>query len=187
MPLAERFRRLVVRLGPEGKAILALHDRLADSCALVEETAWLYRAARRRTRIVEIGPACAPTAAVLSEATRESSARIVAVDGSAASRARLIDIERVEPKLMTPLQALATWDGSPIDLLVIDNPGNYADARLALAEWGRLVTPGGVMALREHHNPEEALRAWRDEVEKRERAWTDTRAVGNLVWVGRVA
>lgn len=184
MPLADRFQRLVVRLGPEGKAILALHDRLASG-ALVEETAWLYRAARKRARIVEIGPACAPTAAVLSEATRESGARITAIDAAPASRARLIEIERVEPKPMTPLQALASWDGSAIDLLVIDNPGNYADARLALAEWGRLVTPGGVMALREHHAPDEALRAWRDEVEKHAGAWTATRTAGNLVWATR--
>ncbi len=175
-----------MRLGPQGRAVLALHDRLGGR-GLVEESAWLFRAARGRSLIVTIGTDQGRTPVLLAEGSRWSRASVVAIDRGAEAARSMAGIERVEPKIMTPLQALSLWDGAPIDLLFVDGAPGYADARLALDQWGPLVAPGGTIALREHDRPDEALRAWRDSIDRRADLWSTGRSVGNLIWATRAS
>ena len=73
------LRRLRVRLGPDGRTILRLHDELEGQLSM-EESAWLYRAAHGRETIVEIGSYRGKSAVILARGSEAAGGRVTAID-----------------------------------------------------------------------------------------------------------
>jgi len=191
------LRRLKVRLSPHGRTILALHDEL-EGILSVEESAFLYRAARGHKTIVEIGSYRGKSCVLL--ALGEPSARVTAIDphyaqdDSGAIRyspederimndalARYGVADRVNHITATSAQARPRWQDTPIDMLWIDGDHSYQGVRTDLELWAPLVRPGGLIAGHDYGHLESVRRAW-DELITNDPTWGPTGRVRSIAW-----
>lgn len=196
-------RRLRVRLGPDGKRILALHDNL-QGLIFVEESAWLYHAARGRRCIVEIGSFRGKSCVMLASGSGEVEGAVTAIDphlnlgsddkttyGKADADAFTAAVERhgvagrVTKWTMTSAEALDKWDGSEIDLLWIDGDHSYAGIKFDLANWKKFVRIGGILAAHDYTHKEEIRQAWEEEVTQ-DPSWGPIHQVRSIAAVVRV-
>jgi predicted O-methyltransferase YrrM len=195
-----------VLLGPGGREIVRLHRELEGMLSL-KESAWLYRAARGRREIVEIGSYRGKSCVIMARGSLAgggAGAQITAIDPHAVGRdsprfefhqkdrAVLLDAvgrhgvgRLVNEMVMTSREALERWDGRAIDLLWVDGDHSYEAARFDLEAWGEFVRPGGVAAAHDYSERfPGVVRAW-DEVMTEARGWGRTRRVRSLVWAVR--
>ena len=176
------WRRLKVRLGRDGRAILRLHDSL-DGLLFVEESAWLYRAAGDRARIVEIGSFRGKSAVMLAKGSAGVGGRLLCIDphinaiGTEKTRFSRSDhdvfvatitrhavADRVTKWTKTSAEAAAVYDGQPIDLLWIDGDHSYRGIKSDLSMWKRYVRVGGMVAAHDYSHEEAIRRAWDEEI-----------------------
>ena len=57
----------------------------------------------------------------------------------------------VEPVVSTSRQAVQTWRDKPVRLLFIDGWHTYEECSHDILEWGKLVAPGGAIAIDDYH------------------------------------
>lgn len=198
------LRRLRVRFQPGGARALRLHDDL-EGLLKIEESAWLLRTARGKSSIVEIGSYRGKSCVLLATGSEASGGHVTAIDPhivfadddhvafSDEDHDKLMEAvrrhgvqERVTPIVKTSADALAEWDGSPIDLLWVDGDHSYAAASFDLRHWGRFVRPGGVIAAHDYTHRDDVRRAW-DEVIGADNQFGPTGRVGSIAWATRVA
>jgi len=131
-----------------------------------DEAAFLYRLARRRGTLVEIGCWMGRTTSILLQAAKPWHARVVTIDpftpmpnsrdaGSAARWRRNLARVGLEPGALMPCtsdEAAAQWT-EPVAMVFIDGDHNYAAVRRDLDNWTRLVKVGGVVALHDMFFP----------------------------------
>lgn len=199
------WSRFKVRLSPGGAEILHLYDTL-DGMLSLREAAWLYRAARGRPEIVEIGSYRGKSFVLMARGSLvgggvRGGARITAIDPhmvgddsprfafdsedravllQAASRHGVSHL--LNEMVMTSRQALDRWDGRPIDLLWVDGDHSYEAAKFDLESWGAFVRPGGIIAAHDYAPRfPGVIRAW-DETVTPQRGWGPTKQVRSLVW-----
>lgn len=197
------LRRWRIRLGPEGRRVLALHDGL-EGLIFVEESAWLYRAARGRRRIVEIGSYRGKSCVLLALGAGEEG-RVVAIDPhvntphsgdrtvySEADERAFRDAvarhgvsDRVVKLTMTSREARERYDGEPIDLLWIDGDHRYEGVSYDLSAWKGLVRVGGIVAAHDYTHHESVRRAWAEEIGSDAR-FSPTRHVRSIAWAERL-
>jgi predicted O-methyltransferase YrrM len=180
--LKKRLRRLKVRRGPDGAEILALHDAL-EGLIFVEESAWLYRAARGRRSIVEIGSFRGKSAVMLAKGSAGAGGRLLCIDphinatgmekttfskadheAFMATIARHGVAERVTKWIKTSAEGRAAYAGEPIDLLWIDGDHSYEGVKYDLSAWKDLVRVGGVLSAHDYSHEEAIRRAWDEEI-----------------------
>lgn len=180
--LKKRLRRLRVRRGPDGERILRLNDAL-EGLIFVEESAWLYRAAKGRGRIVEIGSFRGKSAVLLASGSEDVGGRLLCIDphinatgmektrfSKADHDAFMATIERhgvaarVTKWIKTSAEALAAYDGEAIDLLWIDGDHSYEGVKFDLSAWKKHVRVGGLIAAHDYTHDEPVRRAWHEEV-----------------------
>jgi len=200
------FSTIQVMLGPGGREIVRLHRDL-DGMLSLKEAAWLYRHAAGRRLIVEIGSYRGKSAVIMARGSLFAggpSTRIVAIDphmvGDDSPRFGFNHQDRevlvstlhrygvesnVQEMVMTSREALASWDGSLIDLLWVDGDHSYEAAHFDLKAWGALVRPGGIIAGHDY-KPRfpGVIKAW-DELITASRGWGPTQKVRSLVWAVR--
>jgi predicted O-methyltransferase YrrM len=192
---------------PGGREIIRLHRQLEGMIAL-REAAWLYRAARKADRIVEVGSYRGKSAVIMARgamAAGRTGARITAIDphlvgndsprfgfGSEDREAllravRAHGVERmIEEMVMTSAEARAAWNGEPIDLLWIDGDHSYEAAKHDFEKWGELVRVGGTIAAHDHAPRfPGVIRAWQEAIAADPR-WRPRGKVRSLVWAERV-
>jgi predicted O-methyltransferase YrrM len=201
--IMRRLRRLRIRVGPDGRDILRLHEELEGQLSM-QESAWLYNAARDHRTIVEIGSYRGKSCVLLGMGSQAVDGRITAIDphlpfddGSGADYGAedhevLLDTvrrhgiaERVTPVLKTSRDALPEWGGDPVDLLWVDGDHRYEAVRFDLAEWGKLVRVGGTVAAHDYTHREGVRRAW-DEVIGADRRFGPTQQVRSIAWTTRI-
>lgn len=201
----KKFRkRLKIRFGPGGRRIIRLHDDL-QGLIFVEESAWLFHAARGRKRIVEIGSFRGKSCVILACGAEAVEGRVTAIDphqnlgsvdktlyGQAdadefySAIARHNVAHRVTKLKMTSAEALTRWKGEPIDLLWIDGDHSYEGIRFDLEKWSPLVRVGGIVAAHDYAHLEEVRRAWREVIES-SGLWGPTGFVRSIAWAERRA
>ncbi len=193
------LRRWRIRLGPDGRRILALHDDL-EGLIFVEESAWLYRAARGQRRIVEIGSYRGKSCVLLALGSADVGGHVIAIDphrnlGShdriaygpddheafldATRRYGVAD--RLTKQTMTSREGREVYDGEPIDLLWIDGDHSYEGVKYDLSAWKGLVRAGGIVAVHDYSHHETVRRAWNEEITPDGRFGT-RRIVRSIAW-----
>lgn len=141
------------------------------------EARMLYRLARRKGQLVEIGAFKGRTSAILQQAAQVWKAHVTSIDpfvdvrlrGSGSPegwRANLTGQGIAPPDLlvMTSVQAAQTWD-APIALLFIDGDHSYEAVAADLRLWTPHVAVGGIVALHDMYYPripgvEQAVHEW---------------------------
>jgi len=205
--LRRKLRRLRIRLGPDGKEILRLHDGVEGLLA-VEESAFLFHSARGRRTIVEIGSYRGKSCVLLGRGSRACGApgaHVTAIDphgiNHAGDRTRFSDedarkfdenvrreglAEDVDHWIMTSRDALPKWQAGnrAIDMLWIDGDHSYEAVRFDLSAWTPLVAPGGMVAAHDYAHRGDVKRAW-DEVMSDPDRWEPTRFVRSIAWTVR--
>lgn len=180
--LKKQFRRWKVRFSPDGASILKLHDDLYG-LIFVEESAWLYNAARGCKRIVEIGSFRGKSAVILAKGSADVGGQLVCIDphinatGMEKTKFSKDDhdaflstvqkhgvADRITKLVATSAEALAAYDGVPIDLLWIDGDHSYEGVKFDLAAWKKHVRVGGTIAAHDYTHDEPVRRAWREEI-----------------------
>ncbi len=199
-----RVRRLLVRLSPRGAEITRLHDTLRGQLA-IEECAFLYNAARGCREIVEIGSFRGKSCTILalgSVSGGAPGARVTAIDPHLPHEGRrwsredhdifmqtLRDngvAERVNHLCMFSHDALAQWDGRPIDLLWIDGDHSFEGVQRDLLDWTPFVPVGGLLACHDAfgNNHPGVLRAW-DATIKPSGEFSPMRRTRSIAWARR--
>lgn len=180
--LKKRFRRLKVRGSADGAQILALHDSL-EGLIFVEESAWLFNAARGRKTIVEIGSFRGKSAVMLAKGSAAAGGRLLCIDphinatGMEKTTFSQADLEaflatvqkhgvadRVTKWNKTSAEGRAVYSGEPIDLLWIDGDHSYEGVKYDFSAWKDLVRVGGVLAAHDYSHEEAIRRAWDEEI-----------------------
>jgi hypothetical protein len=196
--------RLRVRLSPGGAEILRLYDTL-EGMLNVREAAWLFQAGRTAREIVEIGSYRGKSLCLMGRgaiaAGHATTTRITAIDPHivgkdnprfdfhAKDRDTLLAQARgcgvdgmLREMVMTSRDAIAHWDGRPIDLLWVDGDHSYEAAKFDLEAWGKFVRKGGTIAAHDYTKRfPGVIRAW-DEAITASAGWGPTRRVRSLVW-----
>lgn len=201
---------LRVLAGRDGRRILRLDHDLEGLLAL-DECAWLYRSARGRREVVEIGSYRGKSAVLLALGSASSGGIVTAIDphltGDDDPRMRFENEDRrilleqvgrhgvagrVREMVMTSREALREWDGRAIDLLWVDGDHSEEAVAFDLGVWGGFVRPGGLIAA--HDYPRRGKRSGRfpgvkrawDRLITRENGWGPTRRVRRIVWAERI-
>lgn len=204
------LRRLRIRCGEGGRDICRLHDEL-DGLLSIEESAFLYRSAKGRLTIVEIGSYRGKSCVLL--ACGEPHAMVTAIDphygqgdrgevvydpmdtekmNAAITRHGVAD--RVTHLVKESHAARDDWDairlggGSAsrgIDLLWIDGDHSYEGVARDLDDWSPLVKVGGIIAGHDYGHLESVRRAW-DERIGASAAWSATHRVRSIAWATRL-
>lgn len=201
--LKDLIGRLRVRLGPHGAEIIRLHDDL-DGQILLEESAFLFRAARDRRTIVEIGSFRGKSCVMLARGAGPGG-RVTAVDPHLPpsslpseryafrdhdifleSVARHGVADRVDPWIMTSREASARWDGAPIDLMWIDGDHTYDAVRFDLEAWSARVRVGGLLAAHDCRRGSAVERAWREVIDARPDLWAPRGKARSIAWTTRL-
>lgn len=196
--------RLRVRLSRGGAEILRLYDSL-EGMLSAREAAWLYNAGRGSREIVEIGSYRGKSLCLMGRgaiaAGHGGSTRITAIDPHivgkdnprfdfhAKDRDTLLEQARrsgvdhmLRELVMTSREAIAHWDGRPIDLLWVDGDHSYEAAKFDLEAWGRFVRTGGAVAAHDYTRRfPGVIQAW-DETITAKNGWGPTRRIRSLVW-----
>jgi hypothetical protein len=194
---------LRARLSSGGPAVLKVW-REVDGLLSVDECRLLFRLARGRRTIVEIGSFRGKSAVLLGLGSADVGGRIAAIDphfpsddapdmpfGKADVDAFWANIDRfglrprVDHVVATSRDALEPWGGRPIDLLWVDGDHTEAGARFDLEAWGALVRPGGVIAAHDYRERFPGVRKAWDETITPARGWTGAERVRSIAWAVR--
>ncbi len=201
--LRRSMRRNAVRRSPEGDAILALHDDL-EGLLSIEESAFLYNAAKNRKTIVEIGSYRGKSGTILALGSAAVAGRVTAIDPhltyddgagivfnpedeqilrDALTRHGVAD--RVDHWVTGSAEARERWPSDqPIDLLWIDGDHSEAGAKRDFELWAPLVRPGGILAAHDVHTWPDVKRAW-DAVIPTLGYFDKPRRVRSIAWATR--
>lgn len=196
------LRRFRVRMSAHGAEVLKLHADL-EGLIKMEESAWLFRTAAGMATIVEIGSYRGKSCVLLAKGSEDVGGHVTAIDPhlefpdddvvkfSQQDHDALMDAvrrhgveNRVTPVIKTSEDALADWDGRPIDLLWVDGDHRYEAAKFDLERWGRFVRIGGVIAAHDYTHRDEVRRAW-DEVVGEDERFGPTHQVRSIAWATR--
>ncbi len=206
--LKRTLRRARVRRGPNGAEIVRLHDDL-DGLLSIEESAFLYRTARGKQTIVEIGSYRGKSCVLLAKG--EPNATITAIDphygqgdrgevvydpedtrrmNDALSRHGVAD--RVMHIVKESHDARPDWDTmhdgdnpKAIDLLWIDGDHSYEGVAIDLDDWSDLVRVGGIVAGHDYGHLESVRRAWDERIGASDK-WGPTQRVRSIAWAERL-
>jgi predicted O-methyltransferase YrrM len=200
-----KWSRIAVRFAPGGARITQLFNDL-EGLISIREAQFLYRIARGRQTIVEIGPHRGKSTVLLALGAGldqpGNQTRFVSIDPhgdrpgvtgeedfnafhDTLKRYNLDD--RIDHWRRYSQEAADDWDGSPIDLLWIDGSHDYQDKVDDLEKWGRFVRPGGVVVAHDVFRPRipDVLRAWGDTIQPNA-SWGPTRKKHSIAWAQRV-
>lgn len=206
MGLRRTLRRWKIALAPGGRAHLRLHDSLQGQLA-IEESRFLFDAARGRRTILEIGSYRGKSCAMLALGSAADAStppgHVTAIDphmraeGAGATAycdedervfhetmARLGVADRVTHIVKTSADARPDWPDTPIDLLWIDGDHSYEGVKRDLTDWAPLVTPGGILACHDYAHREGVRRAW-EEIITPDPAWAPAQHVRSIAWTTR--
>lgn len=197
------IQRLRLMSSGRGRRLLEVFDDLEGQIQL-GEAEWLFRSARGRRRIVEIGSFRGKSAVFLALGSADVGGRVLCIDPHmnfagaererygqadhealvAAVRRHGVD-ERVTPIVRTSEEARAEYDGAPIDLLWVDGDHNYEPARRDFEMWAPLVAVGGIIAGHDYSHGAGVRRAW-DEVVGADPAFSSTGRRRSIAWATRL-
>jgi len=206
-PLLRRLRpsRLRVRAGRDGRRIIRLHDEL-EGLLHVSESAFLYRIARGRGTIVEIGSFRGKSCVLMGLGSRVDAgpgASITCIDPhepthfgnfSEADHEAFLDnirrhdlTKRVSHMRETSHDARKRWDGRLIDLLWIDGDHTHHGAKTDFQDWSPLLRTGGVIAAHDAFRKRfpGVMRAWKEVIEQ-SGSFAPTRRVRSIAWTERI-
>ncbi len=185
-----------------GREVLSIMDA-TDGLLAMREAVWLYRSAAGARTIVEIGSFRGRSCVLLGRGALASGAgaalRITAIDPHMPSgdaprmkfnaedhQTFLRTVERfgvlphVNKLISDSRRALENWDGTLIDLLWVDGDHTYEGALFDIAQWGKLVAPGGLMLAHDYGRYEGVTRAWDETVRPTGSGWGPTRIVRTI-------
>ncbi|CAN5696784.1 hypothetical protein BH11PLA1_BH11PLA1_03450 [soil metagenome] len=201
--LRHALRRLRFRLAPGGGTMLHLHDTIEGQLHL-KESNWLFRTARGRANIVEIGSFRGRSTALLA-AGAGPGGRVTAIDphldfeqdstihyGDAdgcafdANMLRAGVAARVRKLRLKSSEALGAYGDAPIDMLWIDGDHHYPAVLDDLTRWGPLVRVGGVVACHDYLWWADVRRAWAEVIASTPR-WKVEGQVESIIWATRRA
>ena len=191
-----------VALSPGGRTLLRLHDSIEGQLS-VEESQFLYRVARGRKMIVEIGSFRGKSCAMLALGSAPDG-HVTAIDPHISSAgagrttyntsdeqafhetmARLGVTDRVLHIVKTSADARTDWpDNRAIDLLWIDGDHSYEGITRDLHDWADSVLPGGVLACHDYRHRAGVRQAWNELIEGKP-MWAPTRFVRSIAWTVR--
>ncbi|MEO1131007.1 MAG: class I SAM-dependent methyltransferase [Planctomycetota bacterium] len=190
--------RLRVLSGRDGARIVELFDQLTPELSL-GEAAMLYRTARQRTTIVEVGCGCGETCVLMGLGSRVDAgpgASLTSIDPfpddarlrAFAETVKSHDLQtRVTCLREKSADARRGWDGRAIDLLLLNSDTTHHGAKADLEGWAPLVRTGGMLTMynvfgRRHPG---VARAWKETVAA-SADFGPTRRVGAMAWTERI-
>ena len=202
-PLAKKLRPnyLRVRLAPSGGEICRLHNALEGLLA-IQETRFLYRLAKDARTVVEIGSFRGKSCVLMLEGAKahgNTDVRITCIDPHEPTHFGAFKDEdhdafeatigahgftgRVNHLRMYSHDAIAGWDGTPIDVLWVDGDHSYEGAKTDFVDWAPFVRPGGVIAAHDAYRERfpGVLEAWNEVIEASD-DWGPTRRCRTIAW-----
>ena len=205
-PLAKKLRPnyLRVRLGPAGGAICRLHDTLEGLLA-IQETRFLYHLAKSAKTVVEIGSFRGKSCVLMlegAEAHGNTDLRITCIDPHEPTHFGAFKDEDheafertirahgfadlVDHKRMYSHDAVAEWDGAPIDVLWVDGDHSYEGAKTDFVDWSPFVRSGGVIAAHDAYRERfpGVLKAWNEVIGSSDE-WGETQRCRTIAWAAK--